>query len=445
MLPAGRKRRSNTLERKLDLPGIRAVNGALKRLGVEPRGDRERTRRPNIFTDWWLQTFGFLLTALYVLYFIMLYRAGTWIIGKTGLPIYTDFGNIWLAGTQALYGNTAALYDPAELAKLKGAIFEPTTFFYPNWPYPPIFFLIAAPLGLLTYRWSFISWDSLTLLGCLAVVYVIVRRRTAIALALAAPFTAWNFLAAQNGFLTASLLGASMLSLQRRPKLAGVFIGCMSYKPQFGILLPVALLAARQWQAIASAAATVAVLAGMSLLAFGAGAWESFPVQIIAQTRLNFSAGPDSDWRYLQSAYGLIRLLHGGAGLAWLVQGLTTLSAAVVVWLVWRSSVSYRLKAATLSAAALLATPYAFGYDMAALVVPAAFLASDQIDRGLLSGDKTMWIGLFGVPLAFLVILGDNVAGRTFGGTPVGLCAAVLLSAMIVRRGFGIYGAVAAT
>jgi len=445
MLPAGRKRRRNTLERKLDLPGIRAMNGALKRMGVEPRGGRKGTRRPNIFTDWWLQAFGFALTALYVLYFIMLYRAGTWIIGKAGLPIYTDFGNIWLAGTQALHGNTAALYDPAELAKLKAAIFEPTTFFYPNWPYPPTFFLIAAPLALLTYRWSFISWDLMTLLGCLAVVYVIVRRRTAIALALAAPFTAWNFLAAQNGFLTASLLGASMLSLRRRPKLAGVFIGCLSYKPQFGILLPVALIAARQWQAIACAAATIAVLAGISLLAFGAGAWEAFPVQIIAQTSLNFSAGTDSDWRYLQSAYGLIRLLHGGAGLAWLVQGLTTLSAAALVWLVWRSDVSYRLKAATLSAAALLATPYAFGYDMAALVVPAAFLASDQMDRGLLSGDKTMWIGLFGVPLALLVILGDNVAGRTFGGTPVGLCAAVLLSAMIVRRAFGIFGAVAAT
>jgi hypothetical protein len=106
-------------------------------------------------------------------------------------------------------------------------------------------------------------------------------------------------------------------------------------------------------------------------------------------------------------------------------------------------SFGYRLKAATLSAAALLATPYAFGYDIASLVLPAAFLASDQMDRGLLSGDKTMWIGLFGVPL--LVMLGDNVAGPTFGGTPVGLCAALLLSAMVVRRAFGTSGAAAAT
>ena len=67
------------------------------------------------------------------------------------------------------------------------------------------------------------------------------------------------------------------------------------------------------------------------------------------------------------------------------------------------------------------------------------------MDRRLLSGDKTMWIELFGIPLGLLVILGDNVAGPTFGGAPVGLCAAVLLSAMIVGRAFGISGAAAAT
>jgi Glycosyltransferase family 87 len=418
-------------------PASDAVTGAVARLGEEPRADRERTRRPNIFTDWWLQSFGFVLAALYVLYFVTLYRAGTWIIGKTGLPIYTDFATIWIAGLQALHGNTAVLYDPAELYKVEAALFEPASFFYPNWPYPPTFFLLVAPLGLLAYRWAFIIWDLVTLLGSLAVVYLIVPRRTAIALALAAPFTAWNFLAAYNGFLTTSLLGASLLSLERRPILAGVFIGCLSYKPQFGILLPVALLASRQWRAIVSAAATIAVLAGLSLLVFGAGVWEAFPGQITAQTSLNLPTGPEGNWRYLQSLYGLTRVLHGGAGLAWLVQGFTTLGAAVIVWLVWRSEVSYALKAATLSAAALLATPYVFAYDMAALVIPAAFLASDQLRCGVLSREKTIWLALFGLPLAVLVTIGDNLGGPTFGGTPVSLCAAALLLGVILRRVLG--------
>ncbi len=44
--------------------------------------------------------------------------------------------------------------------------------------------LVLAPLALLPYRSAFITWDMVTLLGCVAVVYLIVRRRAAIALAL---------------------------------------------------------------------------------------------------------------------------------------------------------------------------------------------------------------------------------------------------------------------
>jgi arabinofuranan 3-O-arabinosyltransferase len=396
--------------------------------------DKKSSRRPDIFTDWWLQSFGYALAALYLIFFAILYRDGTWIIDKAGLPIYTDFGNAWMAGMQALRGNAAALYDPGQLARIQAALFEPTPFFYPNWPYPPIYFLILAPFVLLPYGWAFFTWDLASLLGCVAVVYLIVRRRTAIALTLAAPFTAWNFLAAQNGFLTASLLGASLLSLERRPILAGAFIGCLSYKPQFGILLPVALVASRQWRAIASAAVTIAILSGISIFAFGAGVWEAFPGQLIAQTGVNFPAAQDAEWGYLQSVYGLTRALHGSAALAWAAQGVITLGVGIVVWLVWRSGVRYPLKAAALSAAALLATPYAFAYDMAAIVIPAAFLAGDQLDRGSLTGEKTIWIALFGIPLAVLTTLGDKVGGPTFGGTPVGIFAVMLLLGLIVRR-----------
>jgi arabinofuranan 3-O-arabinosyltransferase len=410
------------------------MTGAVERLGGHAGRDRETRRSPNIFTDWWLQSFGYALAALYLIYFAILYRAGTWIIDKAGLPIYTDFGNAWMAGMQVLHRNAAALYDPGQLAKVQAALFAPTPYFYPNWPYPPTYFLILAPFALLQYAWAFFAWNLATLLGCVAVVYLIVRRRTAIALTLAAPFTAWNFLAAQNGFLTASLLGASLLSLERRPILAGAFIGCLSYKPQFGILLPVALAASCQWRAIVSAAVTIAVLAGISIAAFGPGVWEAFPGQLLAQTGVNFPAAPDANWGYLQSLYGLTRALHGGAALAWAVQGLTTVGAGAIVWLVWRSGARYPLKAATLSAAALLATPYAFAYDMAAVVIPAAFLASDQLDRGLLPGEKTTWIALFGVPLAVLVTLGDKVGGPTFGGTPVSVFAILLLLGVIVRR-----------
>jgi arabinofuranan 3-O-arabinosyltransferase len=399
-------------------------------------GFHQTSSRPlGIFTAGRLQAYGYALVAVYAVFFTTAFRAGGWIVDNSGSPIYTDFAVWWAGGMQALHGNPAALYDPGEFDKIQAALFRPGEAVYLNWPsYPPTFFLVLAPLALMPYRYAFITWDAVTLVGCVAVVYMIVRRPPAIALVLASPFTAWNFIAAQNGFLTGSLIGLSLLFLERQPVLAGVFIGCLTYKPQYGILFPVALVASRQWRAVVSAGVTATLLAAASIAVFGADAWAAFPDGFAVQGKLSLGAGPDSNWGYLQTVYGLIRSLHGSARLAWLMQGLTTLAAAVIVWIVWRSRVSYPLKAATLSAAALLATPYAFAYDMAAIVVPAAFLATDQLRRGLLRGDQTIWMILFGAPLAVLVTLGDNVGGPTFGGTPISLLAVIVLFGAILRR-----------
>ncbi|MGA7864603.1 MAG: glycosyltransferase family 87 protein [Stellaceae bacterium] len=403
-------------------------------------GEQQPSRAVNVFQSWWLQSFGYALAALYLFYFVILYRAGSWIVDGAGSPIYTDFACAWTAALQAISGHAASLYDPSKFVEMQAAVVGPSDYFYPNWPYPPTFLLILAPFAALGYLHAFVVWDLLTLLGCVAVVYSIVRRRAAIAMALAAPFTAWNLVAAQNGFLTASLLGASLLFLERQPVLAGVFIGCLTYKPQFGILFPVALLAARQWRAIASCTIVVAVLAGAAVAAFGTAVWTAFPQELVAQAGLNFRTDPDSNWAYLQTAYGLIRRFGGGADLAWMIQGLVTLGSAVIVWFTWRSRICYALKAAILSTAALLATPYAFAYDGAAIVIPAAFLATDQLNRGFLRGEKAMWIILFGVPFAVLVTLGDNAGGTTFGGTPVCLFAAFLLFCVILRRALRSFG-----
>jgi hypothetical protein len=298
--------------------------------------------------------------------------------------------------------------------------------------------LILAPVTTLPYPYGFIAWDIATLFGLIVVVYLIVRRLPAIALVLASPFTMWNFLAGQNGFLTGSLLGASLLFLERQPVLAGVFVGLLTYKPQFGVLLPVALAAARQWRAFASAAATAARFAGLSIVVFGTGVWEALPRQLLAQTGEVLRAGgtddPGAEWGYIQTVYGMVRALHAGAPLAWLAQGITTAGAAIIVWLVWRSPFRYALKAATLAAATLIATPYAFAYDMAAIAIPIAFLAKDQMRHGLLRGEQAILIGLFGATLALLVAFGDRPGEITFGSTPIGPPVTMTLLGVIIRR-----------
>ena len=107
-----------------------------------------------------------------------------------------------------------------------------------------------------------------------------------------------------------------------------------------------------------------------------------------------------------------------------------------IVWLVWRSELRYALKAAILSAAALAATPHAFAYDLAAIAIPIAFLASDQMRCGLLRGEQMILLSLFGTVLAILVIVADRPVGTTFGAVPLGPVVVNTLLGLTLRRAF---------
>jgi hypothetical protein len=416
------------------------MNGTLESLREARTRDHRQPRLLGIFAAWRLEAYGYGIAVVYLTVFVHFYWAGAWIVDRAGVPVYTDFACAWAATVQALHGAAVSLYDPTEFVKIQMTLLGMNDPLYPNWPYPPTFFFFFAPFASLPYFWGFIAWDVTTLAGCLVVTYFIVRRRAAMALVLASPFTAWNLLAGQNGFLTASLLGAALLFLERWPVLAGVFIGCLSYKPQFAFLIPLALFASKRWRAFASAAMTAAVLAGASMAAFGTAVWEIFPHGLIGQADLILLAGgqydPAADWGRIQTVYGLMRDLGGSAMLAAFAQSLTTVGAGIGVWMVWRSTARYALQAAVLSAAALIATPYAFTYDMAAIAIPMAFLAKDQISCGLLRGEQTILIALFGACLAALVVFGDSPYRTTFGSVPLGPVVVITLLGLTLRRAF---------
>jgi len=385
-----------------------------------------------IFAAWRLQAYGYALAAVYAAVFFIWYKAGVWFLDSNGVPLpRIDFTDWWIGGTQALHGAAASIYDPAQLTDLQKAMVAPDYandldryWPYHNWPYSPIFFLIVAPLPMLPYATAFLIWEAVPLLACIAVVFLIVRRPAAIALVLASPFGAQDIRWAQTGFLFASLFGAALLALDRRPVLAGVFIGCLTYKPQFGILIPVALVAARQWRAFASAAVTAAFLVGVSITAFGIEPWIAFPRGFLANAGDILLQGKAS-WMGLETVYGLVRTLHGSEALAWLVHSCVTAGIAIIVWLVWRSPVRYPLKAALLSAATLTATPYAWSHDLTVIAIPVAFLAKDQIDCGLLRGEQTILVALFGMALAILIC---------GGALPFGPVITITLVAVILRR-----------
>ena len=115
----------------------------------------------------------------------------------------------------------------------------------------------------------------------------------------------------QNGFLTAALLGGALHLLDRRPWLAGVLIGLLAYKPQFGVLIPIALLAGGRWSTIGAAVATVAALLAFSFVTLGGGVWHAFADSMTFTQTVVLEQG-GTGWEKIQSVFSAVRMWGAG-------------------------------------------------------------------------------------------------------------------------------------
>src|SRR5207302_8005780 len=146
---------------------------------------------------------------------------------------------------------------------------------YQFFNYPPVFILLCATLARLPYLVAFVVFEGATLGLYLFVACRILGERsgTALVALCAFPMVFWNIGLGQNGFLTAGLFGMATLLIDRRPVPAGLLFGALCYKPQFALLLPLALAAGGHWRAFAATAASAAAFVLLSLALFGADTW----------------------------------------------------------------------------------------------------------------------------------------------------------------------------
>lgn len=353
-----------------------------------------------------------------------------------GRPLGTDFSNVYAAGTQVLAGMAPAPFDPALQYAREQAIFGAATPFY-GWHYPPFFLFVAAALALLPYVPALIVWQVVTLALYLLAIRAILAAAPSLRrdplwllLALAFPAVFVNLGHGHNGFLTAALVGAGLALLDRRPIAAGILFGLLAYKPQFGILIPLVLVATGRWRTLAAAAATVMVLLLATVLAFGAPTWEAF-LHSAGFTRTVVLEAGETGWPKIQSVFALVRMWGGPVGLAYAVQGAVTLALAAALVALWRRPVDFALQAAALIIAAILATPYSLDYDMTALAPAIAFLASHGERRGYAPYEASALAALWLAPL-----LARAVAAATL--VPIGVPMMALTLGLALRRAAGL-------
>src|SRR5205823_10368143 len=140
-----------------------------------------------------------------------------------------------------------------------------------------------------------------------------------------------------------------------RPILAGVLLGLLTYKPQLGVLVPIALVAAGLWRTIAAAAATVAVLIAATGLVFGWSIWPAWLSGILAYSD-QFAAESSEILHLMPTVFVAVLRLGAPPAAAQLIQAGAAIAAAAVVWDCFRRGAT-PLAAGALMTATFLATP----------------------------------------------------------------------------------------
>jgi len=341
-----------------------------------------------------------------------------------GLLLASDFFCFWLAAKAAVSIDPVLVYDNTAFLQFGGSLFEEGRFLH--FFYPPTFLMLIEPLGHLPNSIAFLVFVGVGIAGYAVFGRCALGTSTGVLYLLALPTVLFAIYHGQNSLLLCALFGGALVAMRsKRFVLAGILIGCLTVKPQLGLLIPFALLAGRYWTVFAVAALTTVLLSLTSWAIFGSDTWVAFFNQtVLAREIVNHEQLP-----FLLHVTVFSTLQQFGIPYSTAMSLQITLAICLViltVW-IWRLEVPFDLKAAGLSAAALLASPYLLSYDLALMAIPFIFLL--HFARGdVFSGPEKLTFVAAIVIASLAKIINYNL------GLPLGPLAPALMLGLTWRR-----------
>ncbi|WP_245639852.1 glycosyltransferase family 87 protein [Paraburkholderia heleia] len=359
----------------------------------------------------------------------------SWVLHlRTVPPLGLDFRVFWSASFVSLHSGMISAFNPDLMAAVEAHLYDGTNFadagHFAPWVYPPPFHALILPLALLPYAISYTVYCFM----CIAMVLFACRS------AMASKALPWITVIAfpgiwvatihgQNSLITLSLAAISLAQIKPRPVLAGVCAGALlAVKPQLGLLLPLFFLCARQFRAVAAAAATVAIICSASAFAFGLPLWGQFFGTLSWFNSAILTHNYADLWRAMPTIYAIARSLGANLHSAYAMHLILAGPLVVATAILWSKQPGSRLSSAAAIVATLTATPYLIQYDLVWLLLPVLYLCED-FQR---TGHRSLWestvvaLAWFLPIPAFLGIL----MGRTEWG---GVLLPVLLLTILTR------------
>ncbi len=347
---------------------------------------------------------------------------------QAGPPVGGDFVAFWGAARAVLDGFAADIYQMKnfEAYLLENAM--PRERFGLTWQYPPTYYFFILPLAFLPFLPGYFLWSGGTMALFLFVLTKFCKlNKVGIFVLFATPVMFNAVITGQNGFLTAALLAIAASCPDRRPLLAGIAAGLLTIKPQLGVLLPIAFLAAGCWRAFLVAGFTAILLAVASIVAFGPETWQAF-----IQSIISVGGGVKNSIYPIHKMPTVFAAFHKSglpSDISMGLQLMSALAAMSIIGFVWRKVKDWDLRAAVLCSAVFLCSPYAYYYEMTVLVLPVVVIVKRAMEDGWLPGEEISLALIWLAPL-FLPGLAKYV------GAQAGLAIVMGLLFLSVRRAF---------
>jgi arabinofuranan 3-O-arabinosyltransferase len=345
------------------------------------------------------------------------YAIDQWTVTRQGLtdgidrPLGWDFINSWSGAYLAWHGKARLVYDwNAFHAFQQSLVGGPIDSFH--YSYPPTLLALSAPFAFLPYVPALAAWLVASWL-CFYAALRLAMPRGALLLSLATPALFINAIGGQNGAWSAALLGGGLSLLERRPVAAGMLFGLFVYKPHLALLIPVALIAGRQWRALIAAGVTAVIVLALSVVLFGPDVWADW-LRNVSVLREAFLERGDGVWHRMLSVFVFTRHLGFDLTAAYGAQMAAAVMTAAIVGYVWMHDVPAPGRNALLVLGTCLVTPYLHDYDLVFGAFVAAWLMAQAVDRPELQRQAFLASALI-LLLPFASSLLAKLTGFSFG------------------------------
>jgi len=371
-------------------------------------------------------------------------KAGSMLIADAAVSdarILNDYEDFYVVGRLFREGDIVRAYDNDYLTASQQRFTGSTTFM--PWAYPPPLTAMMPVLPMLGLAWSYLLFMATTLALYLWTLSRFGWERAGAGLLAVYPALVLCIRLGQNGLLTGSLIGLTLLGLMHRRNGAGVPLGLMVIKPHLALGPSLLALLQRRWAVLAIAAVTVALTCALATGVLGIGVWSAF------------LAGVKDAGGYLREGlYPLYRMSSVYAGVrsfgfppekAMAIHILVAVAALGLLALGWSRGLPANRLMALAAFVTLFVSPYNYDYDLACLAAAVMLVLPELLARArwgeVIAFYALAWIGTgSGLAQHFRAVLLAGTTQHPHGSSlnwslqAAGLLLAGAYVALILRR-----------